>query len=479
MRAHGDRFLAFDLGASSGRALLGTLEGDRIEIEELHRFETPLIEEGARLYWDLREIEHEVDEGLARALERNPRPRSVSVDSWAVDYVPLDRSGVPLRNPYSYRDPRTQQVMDEALEQVAPEQIYSTIGIQFMPINTLYQVLADLRAEPELVERTAVRFPIADYLNYRFSGREVVELSMASTTQLMNVRTRKWDVDLMSRFGIDPGTWPRIVPPATRLGPLRRTFDWPDLNGSASDIEVIAGCSHDTACAVAAVPASDDDPPWAYVSCGTWALLGVERREPILNHAAYEAGFTNELGLDGTVRFLKNLMGLWMMQECERAWREEGQRFDHDLLQREALESSAKAMLDLDDSRFAERGSMPRKILDACRESGQPPPETRGDFVRIILKSMVSDFRGKLDVLETLAEERIDRIYMVGGGSQNELLCQWTADETGRRVTSGPAEATSFGNLLIQARTLGSLPAGVSIRDVVRASCDLRTYEPE
>lgn len=468
-------YLAFDLGASSGRALLGTLEGEVLTMEEVYRFETPLIEDGERLFWDLKALEDALLEGLRAGVETAPTLQSCSVDSWAVDYVPLDADEEPLRNPYCYRDPRTHEGMGETLRRVSREQIYETTGIQFMSINTLYQVLADRQMEPELVERTAQRIPIADYFQYRFSGTRAVELSMASTTQLMNVRTHEWADELMEEVGIDPGSWPEIVPSATKLGSLRQDF-LPEANAS---VDVVAGCSHDTACAVAAVPAKENGEPWAYLSCGTWSLLGVERAAPILTNAAREASFTNEIGLDGTVRFLKNLTGLWVLQECERTWEAEGQTFDYDTLQREAVESSfAGDSVDLDDPRFLERGRMPEKLQTYCHEHDQSVPETRGDFVRLILKSLAADYRDKLNVLEELIDESIRVIHLVGGGSRNELLCQWTADATGRRVVAGPAEATALGNLLIQARTMGGLPDGRSIRDVVRASIDLRNYEP-
>ena len=471
------QFLAVDLGASSGRALLGTLRDGRVEVEAVHRFETPMIEDGDRLYWDLEALEAEVETGVRKGLDAAPALRSVSVDSWAVDTVPLDEDGQPLRNPYCYRDPRTQAVMEEVLDPELREAIYSTTGIQFLPINTLYQVLADHRREPALVDQTALRLPIADYLHYRLCGEAVAERSMASTTQLLDVRTGDWATDLMEHLGIDPDTWPRVVPPATRLGPLAPPANSP-LAPRSSTVEVVAGCTHDTACAVAATPADPDGPPWAYISCGTWSLLGVERTAPLLTDAAREAGFTNELGLDGTVRFLKNLTGLWVLQECERAWAAEGQQFDYDTLQREARAAEPHGTIDLDDPRFLERGEMPRKIEAYCREHGQPVPETRGAFVRLVLESLAADHRDKLAVLADLVDAPPEVIHLVGGGARNELLCQWTADATGRRVVAGPAEATALGNLLIQARAMDGLPDDTPIRDVVRASTTLRTYDP-
>lgn len=474
MRSSSSRHLAVDLGASSGRVLVGTLDGEYLEVEEVHRFETPLREEGDRLLWDLEALEQEVDAGLRAALKEAPDVQSLSVDSWAVDYVPLDEQGAPLRDPYCYRDPRAKDVMEETLDRVARETIYSTTGIQFMSINTLYQVLADRRTEPDLVERTALRLPIADYFHYRYSGRPVVERSMASTTQLLDVRHGSWATDLMETVGLAPERWPEIVPPATPLGPV----DHAGLQPWHADVEVIAGCTHDTACAVAAVPAAEGGSPWAYISCGTWSLLGVERDEPVLTDAACQASFTNELGLDDTVRFLKNRTGLWVLQECERAWENDGQKFDYDTLQQEARNADSLRTIDLDEPRFLERGRMPEKIRSYCQEQEQAVPETRGEFVRLILESLAADYRDTLHQMKQIIDEKIEVVHLVGGGSRNEVLCQWTADTTGRRVVAGPAEATALGNLLIQARTTGGLREGVSIRDIVRASTDLRTYEP-
>lgn len=472
------QFLAVDLGASHGRVLLGTLDSTALQVEEVHRFETPLVEEGERLFWNLEVLEQEVDAGLRAVLDATSNLWSLSVDAWGVDFVPLDADGAPLRNPRSYRDPRTQATMEDTLEQVSREALYATTGIQFMPINTLYQVRADKEMEPELVAQTDRRLFVADYLHYRYSGRAVAELSIASTSQLLNVRTRDWATDLMDALDVDPTTWPEIVPPATRLG----SFVAPErskLEIGNSKLDVVAGCSHDTACAVAAVPAEAEGPPWAYISCGTWSLLGVERAEPVLTDAAREASFTNELGLDDTVRFLKNLTGLWVLQECRRAWEEAGEAVDYEILQREASEApSTGDVVDLDDSRFLERGQMPEKLRDYCREHGLSVPESQGEFVRLILESLAADYREKLEMLEEILDERIEVVHLVGGGSRNELLCQWTADATGRQVVAGPAEATALGNLLIQARTMGALPDGTSIREVVRANADLRTYDP-
>lgn len=479
MKTSPPQFLAVDLGASHGRALLGTLDGTDLHVEVVHQFETPLVEDGDRLFWDLEVLEQEIDAGLQAALDTASHLRSLSVDAWGVDFVPLDAAGAPLRNPRAYRDPRTQAVMDETLEQVSRKRIYETTGTQFMPINTLYQVRADREMELEIVEQTAQRLFLADYLHYRYTGRAVAELSIASTAQLMDVRTHEWATELMETLDVDPSTWPEIVPPATKLGRLTPPAH-SNVQNPKSAVEVVAGCSHDTACAVAAVPAEENGPPWAYISCGTWSLLGVERSEPLLTDAAREASYTNELGLDGTVRFLKNLTGLWVLQECERAWEEAGEAVDYERLQQKAAEApSFGDTVDLDEPQFLERGQMPEKLRRYCREHGLSVPETQGEFARLILMSLAADYQQKLEMLEVIIEEPIDVLHLVGGGSQNELLCQWTADATGCRVVAGPTEATALGNLLVQARAMGELPAGQSVRDIVRANADVQTYEPD
>lgn len=468
-------YLAFDLGASSGRAVLGSVVDGHLRVEEVHRFPTPLIEEGDHLYWDIEEIWQHVQEGLRLARKQAPGLRSVSVDSWAVDYVPLDAEGKVLRNPYSYRDPRVWAQFENAFETISKEELYDRTGVQLLHINTLYQVLADLEEEPDLVARTAQRLLIADYLLYRLSGRAVAELTMAGTTQLTNVRRRTWDDELMERFGIPANSWPEIVPPGTRLGPLQAG----EAVDGQSTPSVVATCSHDTAAAVAAVPADAEGSPWAYISCGTWSLMGIELQEPVLSAKAQKANFTNELGLDNTIRLLKNLTGLWVLQECERVWRAEEEDLSSQKLVRKAR--AAKSMgetIDLDDESFASRGNMPEKVRTYCRNHGVQVPQSRGEMVRLILESLAEAYRRTLKQLEEVTGEAIEIIHIVGGGSHNELLCRWTADVCSCRVISGPAEATSIGNLLVQAREMGDLPEGTTIRDVVRNSCGLKIYEP-
>ena len=467
-------YLAFDLGASSGRAMLATLEEGRVSLRELHRFHTPLAERDGHLQWDVGALWSEVERGLELALAAAPALRSVSVDSWGVDYVPLDDAGRPLRDPYCYRDPRTHGRAARLFERVTADELYRRTGIQLLEINTLFQLLADVDEEPELAGRAAARLSIADYLNFRLSGRAAAERTMASTTQLMDVRTGEWARDLIARLGLPGGGWPEIVAPGTVLGPLVE-----GLGGVDGGPVVVAGCSHDTGAAVAAVPADAAGPPWAYLATGTWALLGVERSEPLLTEEARAANFTNEAGLDGTVRFLKNLMGMWILQECEREWRAAGEPVDYPALLAQAAAAPAPgALLEVDDARFAAPGGMIGKLELYCREGGMRVPESRGELVRLILESLAARWAAALGELERLTGEPAEVVHLVGGASRNELLCQLVADASGRAVLAGPVEATALGNALVQARALGDLPAGRSIREVVRAGERVTRYEP-
>jgi len=457
--------LAFDLGASTGRAVLGTIAGDRVSMEVVHRFDTPVVERSGHLYWDVEALWAELEHGLSAARQAAPGLRSLSVDSWAVDYVPIDVAGNPLRLPFCYRDPRTTGVMERAFERLPADLIYAHTGIQFLPFNTLFQLLADQRDDPAGMECVHCYLPIADYFNFRFSGRAVVELSMASTTQLLDARGRQWCPAIFAAFGLDRGQWPSVAPSGTPLQPAH----------TAPDVLVIASCSHDTGAAVAAAPVTVRGGHWAFVSSGTWSLLGVERAEPLLTDAARKAGFTNEAGADGTIRFLKNLTGLWALQECVREWGEN----DWAALEQEArLAPAGTALIELEDPRFLPRGAMADRLRGYCQEHGLAVPATRGGLVRVILESIAHSYARALADLQRVTGEPIEVLHVFGGGSQNRLLCQLAADACGIPVVAGPAEATALGNLLLQARALGKLPSGLTLRDVAAHSATLETYQP-
>ncbi len=469
-------YLALDLGASSGRGVLGTLGPDgRMALREVHRFRTPLVEADGHLWWDADALWAEARTAIARALEAAPALRAVSVDSWAVDYVPLDAAGAALRRPYAYRDPRSAGRLDAVLRRVpgGADALYARTGTQFLPFNTLPQVAADLADEPALAARTARRLFIADYLLYRMSGRAVAERTMASTSQLLDARTGGWADDLIRLVGDDPARWPAVVPAGTVLGPVRGDA-LPAGAGRPGPVAV-ATCAHDTAAAVAAVPAAGDR-PWAYISSGTWSLVGAELDAPVLTPAARTAGFTNEAGLDGTVRFLKNRNGMWVLEECVRAWGG-GVRWDA-LFADAAAEPAAGFTLDLDAPAFGGRCDMPAAIAAACAAGGRAAPASRAALVRLVLESLAAGYARTLGELERLTGRRAAVVHVVGGGARNAPLNQLTANACGRPVLAGPDEAAALGNLLVQARALGDLPAGVSVREAARRSADVLLYPP-
>jgi rhamnulokinase len=477
----GPSYLAIDLGASSGRAVVGTLDGACMRTHEVRRFRTPLIEAHGHRYWDLDALWTEIRLALAQALRVAPALRSVSVDSWAVDYVPLAADGTPLRRPYAYRDPRTKGRLTTATRLAGgADALYERTGIQFLELNTLPQIVADLEDEPEVVRHTKSRLLIADYFLYRLSGEMIAERTMASTTQLMDARTGAWAETLLRAIGDDPARWPRIVSPGTVLGAIQREA-LPPLDGARPVPLVVATCAHDTAAAVAAVPASGTR-SWAYVSSGTWSLVGTERPEPILTRAARESGFTNEAGLDGTIRFLKNRTGMWVLEECCREWSGDGERPSFDALMAAAADTATMGRgrtIDLNVPEFAERGGMQAKLESACRASGITLTPGRGSLVRLILESLADSYARTLRELEGLTGAHVDDLHVVGGGALNDLLNQLTADACDRRVIAGPDEATVLGNLLVQARALGDLPAGVSVRDAARHSARITEYAPQ
>src|SRR5262245_22919450 len=473
-RAVAASYLAIDLGASSGRAVIGALDGSVMRMQEIHRFATPMIERGGHLYWDVEAMWRDIKSAVAKAFEIGSSLRSISVDSWAVDYVPLDAKGAALRNPYSYRDPRIAGRLEIAVNLAGgSDALYGRTGIQSLPFNTIFQVVADIADEPEVVSQTATRLLIAEYFLYRLSGRRVAEATNASTTQLVDARTRAWATDLLAAMGDDADRWPEIVPPGTVLGPLL-----PELipSGIAAAPVVLASCAHDTAAAVAAVPAASDA-PWAFISSGTWSLVGAELTSSVLTPAARDAGFTNEIGIDGTTRFLKNRAGMWVLEECRREWQAQGATATFGEIWQAAVRApSTHITIDLNAPEFAGRGGMLRAIDEACRERGVVAPTASGGSTALLLESLVQSHAEALDQLEALTGAHAATVHVVGGGASNGFLNQLLADRCGRRVLAGPVEATALGNLLVQARALGDLPPGVSIRAAARESTTIREF---
>ena len=433
-------YLAFDLGASSGRAIVGVFDGNTWQLHEIHRFPTHLIESGDHLYWDLDRIESELNKGLEMAVQHFPHIESMSVTAWGVDYVPLDEDLKPIRNAYCYRDKRKDGMMATVHSIVSRDEIYKSTGIQFMEINTLYQLYADTLLEPEVVERAHMYLMVSDYLNMKLGGRPVIEVSQASTTQFLDAQTRTWSKPIFDKLSLPYSKWPEVVPSGTVIG----------HHPTHKNIKVIAGLSHDTGAAVAGIPAKAET-NWCYISSGTWSLLGAELSEPDLSDAACEASFTNEAGFGGTIRFLKNITGLWVLQECEREWREQDQWPGYDaLIDSAQMVEGPFSVINLNESQFGDRGEMVEKIQAYCKRTGQRVPVNQGEIASFVIRSLARHYRETLDVLEILRNTRYDVIHIVGGGSKNSWLCELTEMETGRKVIAGPVEATALGNLMVQ-----------------------------
>jgi len=465
-------YLAIDLGAESGRVMLGALADGRLSLDEVHRFPNHVRCEGDSLHWDISALFGEVKSGLRKAAALRLPIASVSTDSWGIDYVLFDDSGQIIPPTFHYRDPRTARGVERVRSLVPWPEVFAETGIQFMPLNTIYQLAAEA---PARLHGARQLLPIADAFNFLLSGVARAEESLASTTQLYNPRTRDWSPKLLSALKLPRELFPSIVPSGTKLGTLK-----PELAHELElpPIEVIATCSHDTGAAVAAVPGSSDD--WAYLSSGTWSLLGMELRTPLLTERCRDFNFTNEIGHGGTVRLLKNLVGLWIVQECRREWARQGQDLDYATLMSMAEAAPAFAsLINPDDSRFLAPGDMPQKVAGFCRETKQPVPVTPGATVRCVLESLALAYRRTFEQLEELAGHPISRLHIVGGGSQSALLNQFTANALGIPVLAGPVEATALGNVLVQALALGDLDSLAAARELVRDSFPVTRFEPQ
>jgi len=470
-----NHYVALDLGAESGRVMLGTLAEGKLQMEEVHRFPTGGTTIGGSLRWDIVHLFDEIKTGLRKIAAREIEPASLSTDSWGVDYVYLGAGEPLLTLPLHYRDTRTEGGPEAAFKRVPAETIFDETGIQFMSINTLYQLLDDQARRPGVMALASQFLCIGDYINYLLSGRAVAEVSLASTTQIYNPRERAWSRKLIAQFGLPEKIFPPIVPSGTALGPLvsalAHDLQWPRS-------QVVATCSHDTGTAVAAVPAEGED--WAYLSSGTWSLLGIESPTPVITEKSRAYNFTNEAGLGGTTRLLKNIVGLWIVQECRRAWLKEGHDYSYDDLARLASEAEPlRSLIHPADDRFYKPDQMPKKIADYCAESGQPVPTTPGAIIRCVYESLALLYRGTLQQLQEISGRKTTQLYIVGGGSKSDLLNQLAANATQVPVLAGPVEATAIGNILIQALALGHLKSHGELRQVVRNSFPAKIYHPQ
>lgn len=470
--------LAFDLGASSGRAIVGQLdtEAGQLTMKEIHRFPNDPVKVGEHLYWDILRLFHEIKLGILKAKHSGYKNiESLGIDSWAVDFGLIGPSGELLGNPYHYRDHQTDGILEEATRQIGREKIFSKTGLQFLPFNTIYQLFALKKRNPALLEQAETLLMIPDLLRYFLTGERNNEYTNSSTTQLLNPVTRDWDKELLSELGISSRLLLPPVPSGTRTGSLMESI-CEELN--IASIPVIAVGEHDTASSVAAVPSIQED--FAYMSSGTWSLLGTELDAPIFSEKALEWNFTNEGGVYGKNRLLKNIMGLWLIQECKRTWEKEGNNFSFaDLVMLAQQSKPFQCFIDPDDSAFLNPVHMPKQIQQYCHATNQFIPQTEGEIARCILESLALKYRLVFERTEQLSRKTFSGLHMVGGGIQNELLCQFTANAIQREVWAGPTEASALGNLIVQFITLGYIDNLSEARSIILKSFPIKTYTPE
>jgi len=470
------RYLALDLGAESGRGVVGIFDGERIRLEEIDRFSNGPTRLGNTLYWDLPQLMTGIRTAIRKAAIAG-RVDSIGVDTWGVDFGLLGAEGALVGLPVHYRDARTNGMVEKVFAQKSKAEIFARVGIQTMQINTLFQLAALAEQSPQLLDAATSLLFIPDLIHYYLTGQFAAEYTIASTSQMLEYRdgTPTWATDILASIGIPTHFLPPIVPAGSSYGTL--TSAEAEETG-AGQIPVVAPAGHDTAAAVAAVPAEGDG--WAYLSSGTWSLLGVEIPAPILTPEAEAANVTNEGGVEGTIRLLKNIGGLWLVQECRRAYARLGQERTYDQLTRLAIEATPlAAFVNPDHPALLAPADMPKAIRELCLATGQTPPEGIGATIRCCLDSLGLKYRLVLDTLERLTGKTIHTLHIVGGGSQNYLLNQIAADATGRVVKAGPVEATATGNALLQARAQGELRSLVELRTVVRNSFPIQTYEPD
>ena len=474
-------YLAFDLGAESGRAVVGNLRHGKLTLLEKHRFANPTGRMNGHLVWNLLSQWEELKTGLRKAaIEQHGEDRTavhldgIGVDTWGVDFGLLTESGELLGNPLHYRDTATEGMMEQAMKIVPRKQIFEATGVQFMRFNSLYQLMAMKASNSTALKCAHTLLFMPDLFNFLFTGVRKAEFSIASTSQFYDPRKKAWATELLDALDLPKHILPEIVPSGTILGPLLK--DIAD-ECQVEQIPVIAPAGHDTASAVAAVPATGDD--WCFISSGTWSLMGVEIPQPIVNDKSQKYNYTNEGGVGGSIRFLKNIMGLWLVQECRRHFNREG--YEHTYAELTQMAERCKpleTLIDPEYSPFLTPGEMPIKISEFCKKSGQRTPSLRGEFVRTCLDSLALTYRRTLEGLEDVLGRKIAVIHILGGGSQNTLLNQMTADACNRPVIAGPIEATAIGNILVQAMATGAVKSLAEARAIVRDSFDVKTFEP-
>lgn len=477
------KFVAIDLGAESGRGILGSWNGEKIVIKELHRFPTHNVNLHSHIYWDVLAIFTEIKKILSEA-KKEGAISGLGITTWGVDYGLIGENDLLLSNPFHYRDKRTEGIPEEVFGIVPREKIFEETGIQFMALNTLYQLYATKKEFPYLLDSAKKLLFMPDLFNFFLTGSKSAEYTIATTSQMYNSGGQEqpsaprggWAHGILENLQVPVRFLPDVISPGTLIGNVSEGIK--EELGISSDIPVYAVCCHDTASAVVSVPARDN--VWAYLSSGTWSLLGVETENPIINEKSFKHNFTNEGGYGGSIRFLKNIMGLWILQECRRHWEKNGQSFSYEQLTETA--SSAQpffSFINVNDNEFLFPGNMPERIREYCKKTGQKVPEDIPQVSRVVLESLAMEYRYAMDSLEDTVENRIETLHIVGGGSQNKLLSQFTASATRKSVMAGPVEATAAGNLLVQAMANKDVSDIPQLREIVRKSFPLFVYQPK
>jgi len=472
------KFIAIDIGAESGRVIVG----DVSKMEIIYRFSNSLARVKGSIFWDILGIFNEIKKGLKEAFKKySAQIVSIGIDTWGVDYALLDNDGDILGNPYHYRDKRTDNIMDEAFKIIPKEEIFAETGIQFMQINTIYQLYSFAKNKPKVFGNARYFLTIPDLLNYWLTGIIKNEYSIATTTQLYNPIERDWSIKIMNKLGLKREIFGEIIMPGTKIGKLLPAIA--REIGADSEVVVVAPACHDTGSAVAAVPV-EDDINYSYISSGTWSLIGIKSPKPIINEKSFKFNFTNEGSADGGFRFLKNVTGFWIVQECKKFWDEKVKSYSYDELTEMALKyGPANFRIDPDDSRFLKPGliddNMPDRIKVYCQKTGQKVPETPAEIVRGVIESLAEKYTETIKMIEEITDRTLKEIYIIGGGCRNGLLCQLVANATDLPVYAGPVEATSIGNLIVQAKSMGQIKSIAEGRKIIRRSFDIKKYLPE
>jgi len=469
------QYIAVDLGAESGRVMLSSIADGHLELQEAHRFANGPVEQNGTLRWEFDRLFCEIKTGLKKAVaQAKGEIAAIGVDSWGVDYGLIDGEGKLVEKPLNYRDPRNPAMMDKAYEMMPRRQIYECTGLQFMPINSLYQLMAHRYLDSDVLAKARRLIFFGDLVSYFLCGEIYAEYTIASTSQMMNMRDGSWSKEIFDKLDLPLEIMPNVVKPGTVVGELSEEIR--DEIGCGA-IPIVAVASHDTASAVAAVPARSDR--WGYISSGTWSLMGLEVPEAIINDTTFKYSFTNEGGVENTIRLLKNIMGLWLVQQCKKQWAKEGTDLDYGRITEMARQAKPfSALMDPDYAEFLTPGDMPARINAYLEKQGESPITDKGQMVRVILENLALKYRLVLERLEEVTGDKLEVLHIVGGGIKNELLCEFTANATGKRVVTGPVEATGIGNVLMQARAVGQVQNLAEARKVVSNSFDLKEYEP-